>query len=92
MRTHAKMKSEPDIANKRKTDSEAIATLAGTTLAAKQRSCRYRERREISRDHRKSVAVHPKATVCCIAAKLRKGPTTASRTAAIRDQEFVPSG
>jgi len=35
MRTHAKMKSEPDIANKKKTDSESIATLAGTTLAAK---------------------------------------------------------
>jgi hypothetical protein len=29
------MKSEPDIANKRKTDSETIAALAGTTLAAK---------------------------------------------------------
>jgi hypothetical protein len=42
---HEKMKSEPDIANKRETDSEAIATLAGTTLASKQRSCRYRERR-----------------------------------------------
>jgi hypothetical protein len=39
------MKSEPDIDNKRKTDSEAIATPAGTTLAAIQRSCRYRERR-----------------------------------------------
>ena len=42
---HAKMKSEPDIANKRKTDSEAIATLAGIAVAAKKRSCRYREGR-----------------------------------------------
>jgi hypothetical protein len=54
------MKSEPDIANKRKTDSETIAALAGTTLAAKQRSRRYRESKGTSRDHGKSVAVHPK--------------------------------
>jgi hypothetical protein len=63
------MKSEPDIANKRKTDSETIAALAGTTLAAKRRSCRYRERRGHLAIMAKSVAIPPKATICCVAAK-----------------------